>query len=262
MNRQSFPRRRYRNSIVGSGTTAVAAVLALLVILLAAFRFAVPSAWNAVTAPVWRMGASLSSHVRGTGTVESKTVLLAERDSYASQVTRLTAENAALSAKVADLTKLLGSRTEPVQGIVAAVMARPPVAPYDVLILDQGSSAGVTLGASVTADGGTPVGTIGQVDGAQSRVTLYSTRDIKTSGWIGAARIPVTLTGAGAGAFTASVPKVAGVNPGDGVYLANAGAYPIGTVVSIDSDPSSPTVNLEVRPYVNPFSLTWVTVAK
>jgi hypothetical protein len=33
-------------------------------------------------------------------------------------------------------------------------------------------------------------------------------------------------------------------------------------VVTIETDPSSPSVVLDVHPYSNPFSLTWVTVAR
>lgn len=260
MNRLLSRRLRYRNSLVQGSGGAAAAVIALLVIVLILLRLLAPGVWYRLTSPIWSFGASLSAHVAGT--TESKATLRTERDTYQEKATALSVQNAALSAQVADLTKLLGSRTAPTPGIVASVLARPPVAPYDILVIDQGTSAGVSLGALVTGNGGTPVGTIGEADANHSRVTLYSTRSIATSGWIGDARIPVTLTGEGAGAFSASVPKIAGVEVGAGVYLASAGAFPIGTVVKIETDPSSPTVSLDVRPYVNPFSLTWVTVER
>ncbi|HWU24233.1 MAG TPA: rod shape-determining protein MreC [Candidatus Paceibacterota bacterium] len=237
-----------------------AAVLAFLILILTIIRLAAPGFWYGVTTPVWRIGASITTFVGGNVTTESKASLRAERDANAQKVAALTSENAMLSAKVADLTKLLGTRVEPARGIVASVLARPPVAPYDVLIIDQGTADGIVLGSLVTGNGGTPVGTIGQADASQSRVTLFSTHGIQSSGWVGDSRIPVTLTGEGAGAFSASVPKAAGVQVGDGVYLASGGAFPVGTVVKIEVDPSSPTVSLDVHPYANPFSLTWVTV--
>lgn len=239
-----------------------AAILAAIVLMLIVVRLATPGLWYRITTPIWRVGAALGIQVSGSVTTESKESLRAERDANAEKVAALTAQNAALSAQLTDLRKLLGTRTTPAPGIVAGVLARPPVAPYDVLIIDQGTTAGVTLGALVTGNGGTPIGTVGQTDAMQSRVTLYSTRGIQTSGWVGESRIPVTLTGEGAGAFSASVPKAAGVQAGDGVYLANAGAFPVGTVSKIEIDPSSPTVSLDVHPYTNPFSLTWVVVER
>lgn len=262
MNRPYSPRHRYQNGFVLGSGSFVGAIVVLIIVLLVALRLFAPGIWHSVTAPLWRAGNALSSRIGGIGTNESKAALTAERDTYAAQAAALANQNAALSAKVADLTKLLGTRTEPAPGIVAAVLARPPVAPYDVLIIDQGTSAGVVLGALVTGNGGTPIGTIGEADTSQSRVTLFSTHGIQTSGWAGDSRIPVTLVGAGAGAFTASVPNNAGVKVGDGVYIASGGAYPVGTVVKIETDPSSPTVNLDIRPYANPFSLVWVTVAQ
>lgn len=262
MNRPFSPRRRYSNGFVPGSGSFTGAVVVLIIVILVAIRLALPAFWHTLTVPLWRAGQSISSHLAGAGTTESKAALKNERDTYAAQAAALANQNAELTAKVADLTNLLGTRTQPAPGIVASVLARPPVAPYDVLIIDQGTDDGVALGALVTGNGGTPIGTIGQADASQSRVTLFSTHGIQTPGWAGATRIPVTLTGAGAGAFTASVPKAAGVQVGDGIYIANDGAYPIGTVVRIESDPSSPSVGLDVRPYANPFSLAWVTVSK
>lgn len=262
MNRPFSPRHRYSNGLVPGSGSFTGAIVVFVIVVLVAIRLALPTLWHSATASLWHVGQSISSHLSGVGTTESRAALKSERDTYAAQVAVLSSQNAALEAKVSDLTNVLGTRTSPVPGIVASVRARPPVAPYDVLIIDQGTNAGVTIGALVTGNGGTPIGTIGQADAMESRVTLFSTHGIQTPGWAGNARIPVTLTGAGAGAFTASVPKAAGVQAGDGVYIANSGAYPVGTVVKIESDPSSPTVGLDVRPYANPFSLAWVTVAR
>ena len=262
MNRPFSRRPRYRNGLVSGGTGIGAGILAIVIVLAAVVRFALPDVFATATKPLWNTGAFLSAHIHGATSRESKTSLLADRDRLVSQNAALTAQNAALSAQVADLTTLLGNRTEPEKGIVANVRARPPVAPYDVLITDQGSAAGVALGAEAYGPGGTPLGTVGQVSASESRITLYSTHGIQTSAWAGATHIPVTLTGAGAGAFTAQVPKEAGVKVGDGVYVTSADAVPIGTVVRIESDPSSPSVSLDVRPYTNPFSLTWVTIER
>lgn len=261
MNRQFSRRPRYRNALLGSRSVVVI-VIVLILVVLGGLRFAAPAVLARIAGPLWNVGASLSAHTRGVATTESKTSLRADRDRLSSDNAVFTAQNAALASQVADLTALLGSRTEPPKGIVARVLARPPVAPYDVLIVDQGADAGVSVGAVAQGPGGTPIGTVGESDKGQSRIALFSTSGLTHDGWIGSSHIPVTVTGAGAGAFRAEVPKQAGVLVGDTVYLASASALPIGTVVQIESDPSSPSVGLDVRPYVNPFSLTWVTISR
>lgn len=185
-----------------------------------------------------------------------------QRDELQAENTALAAENAALSARAADLTNLLGTRTAPAKGVVASVVARPPVAPYDVLIIDQGASDGVATGAAAYGSGGTPLGTVSETTSHTARIQLFSAPGVKTEGWAGSGRIPLTLTGAGSGAFHASVAKEAGVAVGDGVYISGNGAEPIGTITAIESDPSSPSVVLDIRPYANPFSLVWVTIER
>ncbi len=262
MNRPSSRRlHSYRAGLFGGRGGFLAALLALAVCAAAALRFLAPGALTAAVAPLWRAGASLTAAVGMHAPTESRASLRARADELAADNASLTAKNAVLAAQAADLTRLLGTRTEPEKGIVAGVVARPPVAPYDVLIIDQGARAGIREGALVSGPGGTPVGLVGDAGNVQSRVTLFSTRGIETAGWVGGNRIPLTLTGAGAGAFTAAIPRDAGAQVGDGVYVAAGGAYPVGTVVKVESDPSSPSVSLIVRPYTNPFSLTWVTVA-
>jgi cell shape-determining protein MreC len=182
-------------------------------------------------------------------------------DQLAQEHAALRAENATLVAKVADLTALLGTRTEPFEGILAGVLARPPVSPYDTLLVDQGSDDGVGLGARVYGPGGTPIGAVTEVLRRSAQVTLYSTRGSLQYGWAGANRTPVELSGAGSGGFFATAPRDAGLVPGDGVYLAHGGALPIGVVVELTTDPSAPLTEVHVRPFTNPFSLTWVTIA-
>ena len=74
--------------------------------------------------------------------------------------------------------------------------------------------------------------------------------------------MPLSLAGVGAGAFTATLPKAAAISVGDSAYVSGPGAVPLGTIVRIDTDPSSPTVVLYIQPLVNIFSVTWVEIAR
>lgn len=261
MNRLSYQRRSPLTRVFSGVGGFVLAICGLVLAVLLFLRLVVPGFFYMIWSPIWASGERLGRVTRTVTETQSRTELIADRENLEATNAGLVAENAALAARVADLTATLGTRVAPERGIVASVIARPPVAPYDVLILDQGSSAGVESGVRVQGAGGTPIGVIGEVENTRSRVTLYSSRTMRTEGWVGANRIPITIVGTGAGTFTATIESTAGVQVGDGVYVAMDGAFPLGTVAAIEQNPSSPTVQIDVRPYINPFSTTWVTVA-
>lgn len=249
MSRPSFRRRRAVRSGLLSGSLPYVVLGAAVLAVFLGLRLLAPGALISFVSPLWQLGTAATSALDG-----------GSDETLAAENAALAARNAELAAQVADLTNLLGTRTEPIPGIVASVMARPPVAPYDTLAIDQGREAGISKDDLVSGPGGTPIGEITDVDQYTARVTLYSTRGSVQSGWAGENRVPVELSGLGSGAFDATAARGTGLVAGDTVYLVQRGALPIGTVIAVDEDPSAPKATLYVRPYVNPFSITWVTV--
>ena len=239
----------------------VSLALFVLVVLIAGFRFFLPDALISTAKPFWATGNVLSAGVGNAGSFfTGKVALTDERDRLLAENAALYAKSARLEAKVADLERLLGGRTESMQGILAGVLARPPVSPYDVLIVDAGTDEGVSDGSRAQGPGGMPIGTVESVTKGSSRIQLYSTPAKETESWIGEARIPVTLVGEGSGAMSAIVAREAGIAIGDLVYVAGPGALPVGSVTSVGNDPSSPRSRVGIRPLLNPFSVTWVTI--
>lgn len=236
----------------------LAVVLTLLLI-----RVFAPSFSLSLATPLWNAGTLAT---KGTGTVSGwfadKEVLLEERDRLLRENAALTEQNLALTAKEVDLMRLMGTRTGPLPTILAGVLIRPPVSPYDVLVVDQGQDAGVRVGAQAMGEGGVPLGVVESVTATQARILLYSAPGHTTHGWIGEERLPVTLTGRGAGTYDAEVPREATVTLGTLVYLPGPGAIPVGSVVDVETDPSSPRASIRVRPYTNPFSVTWVEISR
>lgn len=241
------------------GPAALAAIV--LVIVFAGLRFLLPGALVAIGTPFWSAGNALTASVGNSGSFfESKAKLAEDRERLLAENAALLAKSATAEARAQDLERLLGDRTEPVGGILAGVLARPPVSPYDVLVLDQGSRDGVAEGSRAEGPGGMPIGTVESVMNASSRVLLYSAPGKETESLIGEARIPVTLVGEGAGAMSAMVARESGINVGDLVYVSGPGARAVGSVIKVGNDPSSPRTRIDIRPLANPFSFTWVTV--
>lgn len=254
--------RRRRGSFVPGSSVLIGGVVLFIGALFVLARFFFPDALLAVGTPFWGIGNAAASGLSGVEAIfGNSSELTRERDQLAAENAALTATNQALTAQVTDLTRLVGSRTASDHGILAGVLARPPVAPYDTLLIDAGADAGVANGAFVYGPGGVPLGTVDAVTRTGARVTLFSNGGRQNDGWVGDSRIPVTLIGKGGGAFGATLPRGSAAKVGDIVYLPGPGALPIGTLVRIDTNPSSPRDTLFIQPSANLFSLTWVEVA-
>ncbi|MEK7511200.1 MAG: rod shape-determining protein MreC [Patescibacteria group bacterium] len=256
-----FSRTRRRNALLAPSGGIALLIVAVLIIILFILRTVFPGTISFLARPFWSAGGAVTDSAGGVSAFfGDKAVIAEERDARAREAMLLREQNAVLAARVSDLERLLGGRTEAVAGIRAGVLVRPPVSPYDTLVVDQGTEQGVRVGAQVTGAGGAPIGMIESVAGDTSRVLLYSAPGHVTQGWVGEARIPLSLEGASAGAYRTSVPRENTVAVGETVYLVAGGAVPIGTVVAVDADPSTPRSVIHVRPIVNPFSITEVLI--
>lgn len=251
-----------RNAILSPGVSRAGIALIVIVIAVLAVRVVAPGFVATMLYPFSYLSRGALSGIAGVGSVVTSSaaleVSLSESKDY---IVELEAQNRELTARVTDFEALLGTRIEAPPGVLAGVVARPPQSPYDTLIIDQGSDAGVGVGAIVAGRGGSPVGTVASVTTSSARILLHSAPGRVTEAWLGENRTPLTLTGDGAGAFSAEAPREASIAVGEEVFIAGPGSLPLGIVVRVDSDPSSPTVAIHVESYANPFTLTWVTVA-
>lgn len=238
------------------------AIVLFVIVVLVVVRVAFPNIFVALFTPLWKTGDVAAASVGGVGTFFSdKHKLAYERDSLQKENAALVAENSALQTRVGDLTKLLGARTEATPGVLAGVLARPPVSPYDVLVVDRGTKDGVSTGALVYGAGGVPLGTVAAATQNSSRVLLYSSPGKETAAWVGEAKIPLTIVGEGSGAFYSMASRDAGISAGMPVYVAGPGALPVGEVSMVETNPAATEVRVHIRPVTNPFSITWVTIS-
>ncbi len=241
------------------GGKAVALAVAVVVVVLLILRLVFPQALTSLARPVWALGDTLSAAV-GSATLsfENADDVRDERDRLQAELLARTNEYQVLRAQLVDEARL-GA----VEGrIVAGVLARPPLSPYDTLVVGKGSDAGVREGAQAYGEGGVPLGTVARTDAATAHIALYSSAGRETLGWAGEERIPVSLVGAGGGAFRATLAKDAPVTVGELVYVPGPGALPIGTVARIDVNPSSSTATLFITPLANPFTLSTVAIGQ
>ncbi len=212
--------------------------------------------WNAF-APVFHISDTLAVGSRAFFNVfGDKAKLALQNEKLMSENAALASENQALIKKTEGLSGLALDA----KGITAGVVARPPESPYDTLVLSAGSIDGIALGMKAFGKGGMPIGVVSSVSNNFSRITLFSAPGMTVNGWVGRANLPMTMKGAGAGAMNASVPRSAEISLGDIVYAPGPGMLPIGRVVRVDSEVSSPSVTLRIMPALNLFSVAWVVV--
>lgn len=238
--------RRPRAFLTPLQTVLLGAAVGMLVLLFI-LRLAAPSVFVAIMNPLWQVGNFFTSTAKLSEDATTLAVRVAELEA---ENETLANENRALAARSGD---------DEYEGVLAGVYVRPPVTPYDVLIIGKGTADGIYEGMQVFSKN-IPVGTVERADDHSARVVLYSASGMQTEGWIGENLLPVTLSGVGAGGFDADIAREATVIAGDQVYLPGAGALPVGVVVSIESHPSSPQAQLRIRPFANPFTMTEVEV--
>ncbi len=248
---------RRRNVLIPHGVALISAGVLVLAFLLFILHTFAPGILLPLAAPVWNAGSGVAKVVSDTSSFfADRARVVQERDLLSAQALALNEENRTLRARLSDI----GALGEGSTGMLAGVIARPPVSPYDTLIALLTEAGTVTTGAYAYGPGGVPLGTVDQVAGKTVRIALFSTGGRETIGWVGEKRIPITLVGRGGGAFEASLPRESGALVGDVVYVPGPGALPIGSIARIESDPSSPRDIVRIAPYANLFALTWVAI--
>ena len=257
----------------------IASIIGIVVLVCAIIIVFAPHAFSAlfttIARPFWRIDFSIDS-----GSLSSPERLLAENERLRIELEELKASEGATSfimAENEELKILLGrapSTTQstssissslselPADGaILAAVLKKPPAAPYDLIIIDAGHDRGISTSSMVYAAGRVLIGRVVDVTGETAKVKLFSSPGEKYDVLIGASRIPAVAVGRGGGHYEAQVSRESGVKEGD--YVASPGMNdgPFGTVTTIASDAAQPFQTVYFSSSVNIYELRWVVVS-
>lgn len=248
-----------RNALLPSAKVSWGALALVFALCALALRLAAPNVFLRAEAPLLRGASALALGGRSFFAGFSDASALAARNTaLASENAALASENQTLRKRAADRAAMLGAEPERRAGIVAGVLAGPPVSPYDTLVLARGERDGVASGQEAFGAGGVPLGIVSSVSADFSRVTLFSAPGTVTRGWVGNANLPLEMRGAGGGALRAIVAQAADVALDDAVFAPGPGALFIGRVARIDRDSASPSADILIRGALNPFSVAWV----
>ncbi len=270
----------------------IAIVCGVLVVIVATIELIAPrflsGLFTAVVRPFWRVEFSV-----GSGSLDSPQALLAENEDLKRQLIAMSVENQSVQALQSDnaefmamlgrtiatttaMTTIMASSNalsasststsapaylKAVPGrILAAVLVRPPFAPYDELVIDVGNDYGIPSGARVYAPGNILIGTTTDILGQTSTVILFSSPGETYPILIGPGHVPATAVGRGGGQYEAQVPQASKISQGDAVSDSSLSDAPFGIVSAVLADPANPFETVLFAPPVNIYQLRWVLV--
>lgn len=146
--------------------------------------------------------------------------------------------------------------------VLAPVLMRPTLAPYDEIIIDGGSDLSFNEGDKIYASERVLIGYIVEVLPHTSKVVLYSSPEQKFQVLIGSADVGANAVGRGGGQYSALLPRSVNVKVGDFVVVPSLGDRPFGIVRDVISDPAESFTTVLFAPPVNIYGLKWVLVKK
>ncbi|MEK7147506.1 MAG: rod shape-determining protein MreC [Patescibacteria group bacterium] len=181
--------------------------------------------------------------------------------------TELERKNLALAA-LADLAvenqelKELGGRNVKEPFVLAAILNRPPISPYDTLIIDAGSAEGIAVGDIAAVDENSAIGEVSSVAKNSAVVSLYSTPERETPVAVGIERTAAPARGRGGGNFEVRLPKSVTLEIGDVIALPSINHRLLGFVSKIETGSNDPFQTILFRLPINLNNLRFVMILK
>lgn len=224
---------------------------------------ALAGAFHFLAVPMWGAERNISA-VWGSFMVRmsDKDVLAKENDDLRAKIAVLKEEHAeydALAEENTTLKEVLG-RHEGARVVLAGVLVKPNISPYDVFVVDAGANQGVREGDMVLFSGGASAGRVVEVFGESAKVRLFSSNGEATDAVLLPAGIALPLLGRGGGNFELELPRDVEVTKGDRLVLPGLNTLLLGVVQSISGESSDSFKKVLVRGPANIFTATRVEI--
>ncbi len=194
----------------------------------------------------------------------SKDSLIVENISLKEDITNLRLKEIdyeVLSKEFEDLKNQL-NRKENLSRIVSRVLSKPPISPYDTLIIDVGSSDGIFIGNRVYLSDNIVIGLVKNVTPHTSLVELFSNGDREQEVTLSRTGTSFVLKGLGGANLELEVPKDTDIVLGDIFLYPKFTPAVIGSVYYIDANSQSSFKKIYVRVSGNVFSAKYVFIEK
>lgn len=161
-----------------------------------------------------------------------------------------------------DLKILLGRDEIKNNLILGAVLVKPSISPFDVIIIDVGMDKGVKKGDKVLHEGSVAIGEVEEAYEQSSKVKMYSSPGEKFLALVGENNIQVEAEGLGGGNFSAKLPRGIEVKEGDEAVVPSISTLVFGFVHKIELSPTDSFQNIIFKIKTNLSELKWVLVER
>ena len=218
-----------------------------------------------ITRPLWFVGRSLITPISITKN------FFVFKYSLITENLVLKDEVAALTLKTIDYDILLKEnedlknefgRVNKRDRILSWILSKPPVSPYDTLVIDVGSNEGVTLGSKAYISDSIIVGVVTSVTSHTSLVKLFSSGGDRQEATVSRTGATFEIIGEGGANFKLEVPKDTDILWGDNFLYPDSSSSVIGSVYYIDETSQSSFKTIYLRIPGNVFSSKHVFIEK
>lgn len=211
----------------------------------------------------WFKNFSLEFFSDFSAVIKTKESLLKENEELKIKLNQINSQllfSQSLLKENEELKKMLGRQKDSHQFILANILAKPNLSPYDSLILDTGENYNVKKGDKVIVDEKIILGEIVEVYPKTATAHLYSFPDKSLDVAVGFNKITGTAQGKGSGNFEIKFPKNILFEKGDLITLPNSDLFFLGVVDKIIITPEDPFQTILFKIPVNIFELKWVQI--
>lgn len=123
--------------------------------------------------------------------------------------------------------------------VIAPVLLRPPVMPYDVLVVDVGSDNGVKVGDTATAYGDILIGHIIEISPKTSKIKMISFLGEETNVFFDVIGLSATGIGKGGGNMEIALPVSVEIKSGERILSLGGKTLLVGIVDKTEIDPAA-----------------------
>lgn len=193
----------------------------------------------------------------------NRSELLKEISELRSQVASSNGGRFTLEALVKEndtLRSLLGDDGE--ERVVAGVISRPGVLPYDAIMIDKGTDDGVLNGAPVYIGENTVIGIVKNATAKTALIELITTPGFETTVYIIGPDIYTNAIGVGGGQMRVGVPQGITLSEGDLVVLPSVTSGVYGEINLVQSEATRPEQYGYVSPDTPIASIRLVSIGK
>lgn len=245
------------------GGFVISIIIVILLIFLFGFSVTRGVLFKMAT-PFWWLSNSVHSFFSySIETLQSKTSLILKNNLLKEENNKIKQQIALfeiVKKENEDLKSLLGRKTYNKKYVLAAVLVKPFLSPYDSLIIDIGESDGVSVGDKVIADGNVYIGYVFEVYSDTSKVILYSSPGQKVNVLVGENNIEKGAVGIGGGNFRIEIPREIGVVEGDTIIIPSISPNVFGLVEKVIYKESDSFQTVLFKNLINIGELKWVEV--